>query len=136
MNSFNFETKKQERTSTQVFALLAALALSALLASGCSTPVVSGNTAESSQSSYGTCLRVLTPQGRGTQCDTVTNPYGVFSYSQYTYSKSSLTVSKSSLTSQVGSKEMEAAYEAYLQSLDPDVRNELNEQWEALASSN
>lgn len=128
----NQTNQSGERTSTQVFALIAALAISMMLASGCSTPVVSGNSVDTKTSdAFVNCVLVLTPQGRQYQCYSVTTAGttpATTSYTRYTYSKTGL-------TSKVSETEMQASYEAYLSTLSADQKEDLSAQWTDLASS-
>lgn len=129
----NFKTEKStgqnERTSTQVFAVLVTIALSALLASGCSTPGVSGNSVDQpSTTSYANCMRVMTSQGVTTyQCDTVST-YNTASYARYT-------TTKTAPASKVSAGEMQQAYATYLSSLSPEALAEMNAQWDALSAT-
>ncbi len=119
-----------QTTSTQIFAVVFAIAFAALLASGCSTQPVSGDSVNTSDTSsaYSNCYRVLTSQGRTTyQCDTVSSTYGSSSYSQYTQTKTAL-------TSKVSPTEMHQAYETYLSSVSPQALADMNAQWNALAA--
>ena len=120
---------KSERTSSQVFAILITIALSALLASGCSTPPVSGNTVDNNttSSSYSNCVRLLTAQGVQYQCNMISTP-NTTSYNRYTFTTSGL-------TGKVGTAEMETAYKAYLAGLDEASAESLKAQWDALAAA-
>ncbi len=127
----NSKSKNAGQTQIQIFAVIFALVFSALLASGCSTSAVSGNSVDASSESssgYTRCVQVMTPQGRAYQCNTVSTA-ATTSYDRYTYTKSALTSKVSETT------EMQAAYKAYLSTLSSAELEAMNTQWAALASS-
>ncbi len=124
--------QKHGETGTQIFALVAALILAAVLASGCSTPPVSGsvNTNQTPPVSYASfvhCVQVMTDYGMQNQCY-ATNTSATSSYSQYTYNKAGVTVG-------VTEANMQASYKAYLASLDESSIKELNAKWDEVAAS-
>ena len=134
------------------FALLAALILSAVLASGCSTQAPdallysqtpqnqsyptatytgssagSGTTSTSAASSYIQCVNVMTAYGLQQQCYQVSNPSAV-SYNQYGYS----TVGFAKGISQAN---MQQAYVSYLSSIDANAAADMKAQYDAIIAA-
>lgn len=126
------------------FAVIAAMILAALLASGCSTPAQTGNMYEgetstlnwdygsgstssgSTSQSYYQCMNVLTQYGMQQQCYQVSSPYAN-SYSQYTYSKVGFAKG-------ISEEAKVKAYADYLASLDAQTSAEMKAQYDALIS--
>ena len=121
----------------EYFAVLAAIILAAVLASGCSTPAQTGNlyqhetqpvsytnlSSSSASQAYYQCTNVLTQYGYQQQCYQVAAPYAS-SYSQYTYSKTGF--------AKVSEEQKAAAYADYLSTLDEDSASEMKAQFDAL----
>jgi hypothetical protein len=125
----------------EYFAVIAAILLAAVLASGCSTPAQTGNlrdqdsapisyvtpTSASTQTpaqSYYQCMNVLTQYGLQQQCYQVSNA-NTNSYAQYTYSKLGFAKSVSEESKQV-------AYAAYLSAIDKSAAADMKAQYDAL----
>jgi hypothetical protein len=130
MNKSNVQ--KHGETGTQIFALVAALILSAVLASGCSTPPVQGsvntdNTPPVSYASYSNCVQVMTAYGLQNQCY-ATNTPTTTSYSQYAYNKAGFAAG-------VTEDNMQDSYKAYLATLDEGSIKELNAKWDAIVAT-
>jgi hypothetical protein len=136
----------KRKRHNEYFAVLFALILAAVLASGCSTPAQTGNLYEgetpamTSYSSYGSgsygsssaaqsylqCVNVLTQYGVQQQCYQVSSPYAT-SYPQYTYSKTGFAKG-------LGDEMKAQAYAAYLSSLDDQAAADLKAQYDALVA--
>jgi hypothetical protein len=125
----NLNAKKTNETGTQIIAVVAALILAAVLASGCSTPPVQGsvNRNDLPAVSYTNCVQVMTNYGLQNQCY-ATGTQNANSYSQYTYTRTGYAKA-------VSEEAKQESYKAYLASLEPAALSELNAQWDALAAS-
>lgn len=144
----------KRKRHNEYFAVLFALILAAVLASGCSTPAQTGNLYEGetpaviSNSSYGNsygsgsygsssaaqsylqCVNVLTQYGVQQQCYQVSSPYAT-SYPQYTYSKTGFA---KGLGEEMKEEMKAQAYAAYLSSLDDQAAADLKAQYDALVA--
>lgn len=136
---------------TQIFALVAALILAAVLASGCSTQPAddstgktyssssssgstidytnlssSGSTSTAS-SSYIRCVNVMTAYGQQTQCYQVSG-LTASSYDQYVNSKVGFAKG-------VSQENLQQGYVAYLSSLDADAAADMQAQYDAIVAA-
>lgn len=121
-------TEKKD-TSTQIIALVAALIIAAVMASGCSVAPVQGDTINPNNNagvSYTNCVNVLTQYGTQQQCYAV-GSNTVTSYNGYT----TPTVTSYYLTS---GAELSKSYEDYLAQVNPEDLAALNAQWDALVA--
>lgn len=134
---------KNGSTQSQVFALAAALILAAVLASGCSSPPVQGNTFANQTpaatsyypqtgtvpvaQAYYNCVNVMTAYGLQQQCYQVQTPY-VTSYSQYSYAKTAFAKG-------VTDEMKQQAYASYLASVDAAAAADVKAQYDAIVAA-
>lgn len=112
----------------QVFALVAALILAAILSTGCSVAPVQGNTIDRNDNasvSYANCVNVLTAYGTQQVCNTVGGSVAQ-SYNTYTYS----TTNKKGFAK----VDLAGAYQSYLDALDSESQANLSAQFDALVA--
>lgn len=143
-------TKKNE-THAQIFALVAALILAAVLASGCSTPAVTGGMNDDSKPavSYTNCIQVMTQYGAQYQCNAIGATTGTASsYNTYTGATTVPTTTVPTYTyptyiytydakrpAVATEKQLQDAYVDYLKTIDADSAAEMSAQWDAIVQA-